>query len=369
MPAFDTQQRLELIRTCLEWGVPRGPSDIPRVLDVGGHPGLLAAALRERGFAATTLDTPAFGSGAYICGTGHALPFPDRTFHAVVASDVLEHIPGDQRISFLTELTRVTSGWALVGGPFHSPPVVQAEAEIQALWTRASGRPNPWLEEHHTCGLPDLAQTRQALLGLGFSSLVIPNGSLVSWFLLQATETLLNALPNAFDQTAALSDLYLRHWGAHDHQPPVYRHLILAHRDRAQVEQGLAQRRKDAKGPTHRDSLQLSQETRPPFLSPDFTVIGPDEPVPLETEESDSLVDLSLFFKGLAATLLEGRQTGGGFEAAYVRNLEQIVQHQERERTRLEAELAALRQRVSEQEASLAVRAWRRFKKTCCTEK
>ncbi len=347
MPAFDTQQRLDLIRTCLEWGVPSGPSGTPRVLDVGGHPGLLAAILQERGFAATTLDTPAFGNGAYICGTGHALPFPDRTFHAVVASDVLEHIPADQRDAFLTELTRATAGWVLVGGPFHSPPVVQAETEIRTLWTRVSGQPNPWLEEHHACGLPDLAKTRQTLQGLGFASLVIPNGSLVSWFLIQALETLLNVLPNAFDQAAALSDLYLRHWGANDHQPPVYRHLILAHRDRAEVE----------------------KRATVPFPDPVFTIIGPKQPVPLETEESGVLADLARFFQDLATSLLENRQTGGGFEAAYVRNLEQIVQHQERERVRLEAELAALRQRVSEQESSLAVRAWRRFKRTCCTEK
>jgi hypothetical protein len=307
----------------------------------------LAAALRERGFASTTLDTPAFGSGAYICGTGHALPFRNQTFHAVVASDVLEHIPADQRAPFLTELTRVASGWVLVGGPFHSPPVVQAEAEIRALWTQATGRPNPWLEEHHVCGLPDLTQTRQTLQDLGFASLVIPNGSLVSWFLLQATETLLNALPNAFDQAGALSDLYLRHWGANDHQPPVYRHLILAHRDHHEVE----------------------KRATAPFPLSDFEIIGPDQPVPLETEESDALADLARFFQGLAATLIENRQTGGGFEAAYVHNLEQIVQHQERERARLETELIALRQRVAEQEASLAVRAWRRFKKTCCTPK
>jgi hypothetical protein len=176
---------------------------------------------------------------------------------------------------------------------------------------------------------------------------VIPNGSLVSWFLIQALETLLNVLPNAFDQAAALSDLYLRHWGANDHQPPVYRHLILAHRDRAEVE----------------------KRATVPFPDPVFTIIGPKQPVPLETEESGVLADLARFFQDLATSLLENRQTGGGFEAAYVRNLEQIVQHQERERVRLEAELAALRQRVSEQESSLAVRAWRRFKRTCCTEK
>jgi hypothetical protein len=345
VPAFDTQQRLDLIRTCLEWGVHRVPSAPPRVLDVGGHPGLLATTLQERGFASTTLDTPAFGSGAYVCGTGHALPFPDRTFSAVVASDVLEHIPADQRVVFLTELTRATAGWVLVGAPFNTPPVAQAETGIQALSTRATGRPNPWLEEHCAYGLPDLPQTRQTLQNLGFASLVIPNGSLVSWFLLQAVETLLNALPNAFDQAGRLSDLYLRHWGARDHQPPVYRHLILAHRDRAEVE----------------------KRATAPFPDPVFTIIGPDLPVPLETEESGVLADLARFFQDLMPSLLENRQTGGGFEAAYVRNLERIVQHQESERERLEAELAALRQRVKEQDSSLAIRAWRRLKKICST--
>jgi SAM-dependent methyltransferase len=59
---------------------------------------LLEAMVQER-------EAPAGASGTVCNGNALALPFPDGTFDRVIASEVLEHIPGDR--TAIAELTRV----------------------------------------------------------------------------------------------------------------------------------------------------------------------------------------------------------------------------------------------------------------------
>lgn len=72
-----------------------GRGDV-RVLDVGGGEGGLAAFLPE---AAYVLVEPTVNG---LSGTG--LPFPGRSFDAVVACHVLEHVPEGARGAFLDQL-------------------------------------------------------------------------------------------------------------------------------------------------------------------------------------------------------------------------------------------------------------------------
>jgi SAM-dependent methyltransferase len=59
----------------------------------------MAAAMREEG------ETPAAADTSTVCGDATAMPFPDGTFDRVIAAEVLEHIPADQRA--LAEIARV----------------------------------------------------------------------------------------------------------------------------------------------------------------------------------------------------------------------------------------------------------------------
>lgn len=57
------------------------------------------AAMREAG------EAPAAASAATVRGDATAMPFADGAFDRVIAAEVLEHIPGDQRA--IREITRV----------------------------------------------------------------------------------------------------------------------------------------------------------------------------------------------------------------------------------------------------------------------
>lgn len=103
---------------------PVGPGD--RVLDMGCGGGRHAFALYRRGADVVALDrsaadlreveamfaamraageVPAAARARTVRGDAYALPFPDASFDRVVAAEVLEHLPDDERA--MAELTRV----------------------------------------------------------------------------------------------------------------------------------------------------------------------------------------------------------------------------------------------------------------------
>ncbi len=82
------------------------------------------------------------------------LPFADRSFDVVIASDVMEHVPPEQRERLIAEALRVTRTAALFGFPCgHEAFLLDHKlfAEYQAR-----GMPVPiWLEEHMRHPFPE----------------------------------------------------------------------------------------------------------------------------------------------------------------------------------------------------------------------
>ena len=83
------------------------------------------------------------------------LPFADGSFSGVVASDVLEHLPLEQRDSMVNEILRVAGKFAVFGFPCGSP-AYKSDWHFQE-YLKGRGIPlHGWLEEHMRYQYPDL---------------------------------------------------------------------------------------------------------------------------------------------------------------------------------------------------------------------
>lgn len=224
---FDTFARLTAIRDALAAAELRRGA---LVLDVGGHPGLLAGMLD--GPRVITADFPSAGPAFYARASGTALPFASGRFQAVVCSDVLEHVAPAERAAFLQELWRAASRWVVIGGPFFSHGLQLAETRLCELRAAAGMMENPWLAEHRKHGLPRLDESVRRLESLGASCAAVPSGSILRWFLLFGGAALAEMLPGVGRAWDEFMPLINKHFpGKADAH--ACRHLIVACKDKA----------------------------------------------------------------------------------------------------------------------------------------
>lgn len=133
------------------------------VLDVGGFDDAFAA------FAPHHRITPYAG---IIAPEAPAEP-ADGAFDAVVALDVLEHVPPKHRGFFLAELARVAGVGVVLA---HPVAAARAAEEFVLLMTGSA-----WLAEHRQYGLPDPAEVEAELAALNLAVESEPNACLPSW--------------------------------------------------------------------------------------------------------------------------------------------------------------------------------------------
>lgn len=98
------------------------PGPASSILDVGCGAGVVTAELRALGKEAVGLDFAATPlqqmSAPRVQGDATRLPFAPRSFDAVVASEVIEHLPGRTRRAALDEAVRVADRWILLTVPY-----------------------------------------------------------------------------------------------------------------------------------------------------------------------------------------------------------------------------------------------------------
>lgn|GEM_PF-983993 len=132
-----------------------------RLLDVGsGSTGI--APLLPAGWTVVALDADFADYGALVTGTRRsprvqgdvaALPFHDGAFDAVVAVDLLEHVPPARRARAVDELCRVASRRAVIACPTGDDARASDRRIRDALVARGATVP-PWLDEHLDNGFP-----------------------------------------------------------------------------------------------------------------------------------------------------------------------------------------------------------------------
>jgi SAM-dependent methyltransferase len=227
--SFDRYSRYGAIARCLRATLGPGTH---RVLDIGDSAGYLRTF--DDDLVVTALDlslTPAPLSGtSRVQGDGTSLPFPDQAFDAVVSSDVLEHVPQEQRAAFLAELHRVTRDLMVVAAPFDTAGVAGVEELVRRYALLATSLPQEQLDEHRDNVLPDLDETGRTVRELFGEATVIGNGNLQDWLVMMLLKHQLMGRPALQPLLDGADVAYNLTLAPRDTVGPFYRHLVAARR-------------------------------------------------------------------------------------------------------------------------------------------
>ena len=231
---FDMYERYALAAAAVRTVAPA----TTRLLDVGGTMGGGAGHLAWSGdfFPGCHVDVVDARAADYpehrVLDPQAPLPFADGAFPVVMALDVFEHVPAAARAAWLAEIWRVSGRILLLGNPFATAGVAEADAYLFELIRTRYGYEHGFLAEHLRHGHPEIEATRRFFVERGASVSVLPSGYLPAWILLQTVNAWLSHPEQ--DHTYVLANqLANRAIGLAATAAPAYRHLLVVDRDGA----------------------------------------------------------------------------------------------------------------------------------------
>ena len=224
--AFDLYERYILLEHI---GKLFRPSESTyNVLDVGGHtqtfwPGFssLAGALIPGAKAVVVDIVPTADLQNYVQASGVQLPFRDGAFDLVCSLDTLEHISGELRPAFLSELVRVTRDGLYLAFPFDSASNRWAESMVVEYANVVLKDPLPALQEHRQFGLPDRESVRRLFSSGAYPWIGFGQANTDVWLLMMLTYHSLRVPGTDFVQE--LNRRFNEVYAAQDWAEPHYR--------------------------------------------------------------------------------------------------------------------------------------------------
>jgi GT2 family glycosyltransferase len=221
----------------------RPPGSAYTVLDVGGHTGAfwpgfpsLAGALIPDATVSVVDMLPAAELQNYVRASGVQLPFRDGAFDLVCSLDTLEHIPGEQRPAFVSELLRVTRDGLYLAFPFDSASNRWAESVVVEYADVVLKDRIPALLEHRQFGLPDRESIARLFSTGAYPWIGFAQGNTDVWLLMMLTYHSLRMPGTDFVQE--LNGRFNRAYALQDWAEPHYRagYLLSKRRNVADLE-------------------------------------------------------------------------------------------------------------------------------------
>ncbi len=134
------------------------------------------------GVKVTTLGTKELGTSF---NKPTVLPFSDSQFDVVIAAELLEHMPENERALALEELSRVSRNFIIVSAPFKKNYNESIENIIRQQYLENTGAQHPKLNEHQRFGLPDEEKLKQWLKQKDHKFYAFGEGNVINWMLQQ----------------------------------------------------------------------------------------------------------------------------------------------------------------------------------------
>jgi len=179
---FDIFTRNSLIGKLVD-SIKKNDKNTLRILDVGGRAGNLSDFLKDDEL--HILDIRTGEESNYVLGDVTNSPYRDDSFDVVISSDAYEHIPKNKRLDAIAEMLRISKNFIILGAPFDSKYVREAEIKACNYFNEIAGEPHPWLKEHINNGLPSSDDLEYFLGGNGFDFLALRTNNISNWLLMQ----------------------------------------------------------------------------------------------------------------------------------------------------------------------------------------
>jgi hypothetical protein len=176
------------------------------------------------------------GADDFVQADASALPFTDAQFDAVVALDVIEHIPVDLRVKAAAEMARVSDRLVVISCPLDKPWVHSAENDANGVWQQYFGKDYPWLEEHKEFGLVAGDEIEKALIESGRLVLRFGHGDTAIWSGLMSAHFVKEVIEELRPIVANADRLYNHNVFAGDRSEKSYREYFVAVRNKDDLE-------------------------------------------------------------------------------------------------------------------------------------